>query len=248
MALDVRIEKNLSSFVLRAAFSAKKGEIKVIIGPSGSGKTTIIRMIAGLDRPDRGSVALDGENWVERKEGIFLPTRKRRVGFVFQDYTLFPHLTVYENAAFAASEKREVEEFLRLFGIWEVRDSMPDRISGGERQRCAICQNLARTPRVLLLDEPFSALDLENRRRLRSELTALRERLDIPIIHVTHDLHEALFLGDEILSLVNGRIDKDWLQKRLEELEEDETRLRQYRRALDLKKEAVEVQVLRPLL
>ena len=135
-------------------------------------------------------------------------------------------MTVYENVAFAAQDRKDVEDLLRLFGIWNVRDSKPDRISGGERQRCAICQNLARKPRVLLLDEPFSALDLENRRRLRRELKALKEKLSIPIIHVTHDLNEALYLGDEVLSMVEGRLDHDWLDDRLKEMMEDEMVIR----------------------
>ena len=222
MALEVHVKKALSSFVLDVSLTAERGDLKVITGPSGAGKTTVIRIIAGLERPDEGYITYRGEVWVDRGRGIFMPSQKRRLGFVFQDYTLFPHLTVYQNVAFAAQDRKDVEELLRLFGIWNVRDSKPNRISGGERQRCAICQNLARKPRVLLLDEPFSALDLENRRRLRRELKALKEKLSIPIIHVTHDLHEALYLGDEVLSMVKGQLDHDWLDDRLEELMEDE--------------------------
>jgi molybdate transport system ATP-binding protein len=222
MALEVRVKKALSSFVLDVSLTAERGDLKVITGPSGAGKTTVIRIIAGLERPDEGYITYRGEVWVDRGRGIFMPSQKRRLGFVFQDYTLFPHLTVYQNVAFAAQDRKDVEKLLRLFGIWNVRDSKPNRISGGERQRCAICQNLARKPRVLLLDEPFSALDLENRRRLRRELKALKEKLSIPIIHVTHDLNEALYLGDEVLSMVKGQLDHDWLDDRLEELMEDE--------------------------
>jgi molybdate transport system ATP-binding protein len=222
MALEVHVKKALSSFVLDVSLTAERGDLKVITGPSGAGKTTVIRIIAGLERPDEGYITYRGEVWVDRGRGIFMPSQKRRLGFVFQDYTLFPHLTVYQNVAFAAQDRKDVEKLLRLFGIWNVRDSKPNRISGGERQRCAICQNLARKPRVLLLDEPFSALDLENRRRLRRELKALKEKLSIPIIHVTHDLNEALYLGDEVLSMVKGQLDHDWLDDRLEELMEDE--------------------------
>jgi molybdate transport system ATP-binding protein len=228
MALEIDINKALPNFDLKVSFRAEEGEIKVITGPSGSGKTTLIRIIAGLERQDEGYVIHNGEKWVDCKHGVYLPIQQRRVGLVFQDYTLFPHLNVYDNVNFAAAEKEDVERFLRLFGIWELRNAMPDRISGGERQRCAICQNLARDPRVLLLDEPLSALDTENRRRLRRELLSLKESLNIPIVHVTHDLHEALFLGDEILSLVNGRIRSDWLQDRLEDLAEDELALRNW--------------------
>ena len=222
MALEVHVKKTLSSFVLDISLTAERGDLKVIIGPSGAGKTTVIRIIAGLERPDEGYITYRGEVWVDRGRGNFMPSQKRRLGYVFQDYTLFPHLTVYQNVAFAAQDRKDVEALLRLFGIWNVRDSKPNRISGGERQRCAICQNLARKPRVLLLDEPFSALDLENRRRLRRELKALKEKLSIPIIHVTHDLNEALYLGDEVLPMVKGRLDHDWLDDRLEEMMEDE--------------------------
>ena len=225
MALEVHVKKALSSFVLDISLTVERGELKVIIGPSGAGKTTVIRIIAGLERPDEGYITYHGEEWVNSGKGDFMPSQKRRLGFVFQDYTLFPHLTVYQNVAFAAQDRKDVGELLRLFGIWDVRDSKPNRISGGERQRCAICQNLARKPRVLLLDEPFSALDLENRRRLRRELKALKEKLSIPIIHVTHDLNEALYLGDEVLPMVKGKLDSDWLDDRLVEMMEDEVGL-----------------------
>jgi molybdate transport system ATP-binding protein len=226
MALEVHVKKILSNFVLDVSVSTEKSELKVLIGPSGAGKTTLVRIIAGLERPDEGHISHHGEIWVDTKKGIFMPPRKRRLGYVFQDYRLFPHLSVYQNVAFAAQDRKDVDDLLRRFGIWNVRDSKPDKISGGERQRCAICQNLARKPRVLLLDEPFSALDLENRRRLRRELKTLKKRLSIPIIHVTHDLNEALYLGDEVLSMVEGRLDHDWLDDRLEEMMEDEMVIR----------------------
>jgi len=207
------------------------GELNVLIGPSGEGKTTIIRIIAGLERPDKGRISFNGETWVDTERDIFLPTQSRKVGYVFQEYTLFPHLTVEKNVAFAANEKKDVERLLRLFGISHLRDSMPHRISGGERQRAAICQNLARRPKVLLLDEPFSAIDVENRRRLRQELKDKKEELSIPIIHVTHDLTEASFLGDNILPIADGKIAPEWLQKQLESAVEDHTWLDGWRKA-----------------
>lgn len=226
MELHVHIRKSLPNFDLEVSFTIKNGELKVITGPSGAGKTTIVRMIAGLERPDEGTIRYDGETWVDTKRGLFLPPRKRRVGYVFQDYTLFPHLTVYKNIAFACPDEGDVERLMNIFGIWHLRDQKPDKISGGERQRSAICQNLARRPRVLLLDEPFSALDAENRRRLRRELKVLKTQWSLPMVHVTHDLTEALFLGDDILSLVKGRMDPDWLDHQLKELLEDEAWIR----------------------
>jgi len=222
MELDVQIKRRLPNFDLEVSFTVKKGELKVITGPSGAGKTTIVRIIAGLEKADLGTIRYDGETWMDTDKGLFLPPRKRRVGYVFQDYTLFPHLTVYRNIAFASPDEGEVERLMKVFGIWHLRDQKPDRISGGERQRSAICQNLARRPRVLLLDEPFSALDAENRRRLRRELKTLKEESALPMVHVTHDLTEALFLGDDILSLVSGKMAKDWLDHQLRDLLEDE--------------------------
>ena len=180
-------------------------------------------MIAGLEKPDEGLIEYRGEKWVDTARGMFVKPQKRNVGYVFQDYRLFPHLTVYQNAAFAAQDRRRVEELLHLFGIWGLKDFMPHKISGGERQRCAICQNLAKNPRVLLLDEPFSALDAENRRSLRRELKALKKDLAVPVIHVTHDLREAMYLGDEVVPVVNGIIVPEWLERQLAETRAEET-------------------------
>lgn len=132
---------------------------------------------------------------------------------MFQDYNLFPHLNLLDNAAFAAVEKKEVDDLFELFKISHLKKRKPHMVSGGERQRCAICQALARHPRLLLLDEPFSALDVVTRRGLREELKSLKGRLSCPIIYVTHDIHEALFLADEILPVVDGKIDRGWMQR-----------------------------------
>jgi molybdate transport system ATP-binding protein len=222
MELRVDIKKALTEFDLEVSFTCRRGTLNVLIGPSGAGKTTIIRMIAGLERPDKGRIAYNGEAWVDVDKGLFLPPQKRRLGYVFQEYTLFPHLSVYKNVAFAATDKGDIERLLKLFGIWHLRDHRPYRISGGERQRCAICQNLARRPQALLLDEPFSALDVENRRRLRRELKTLKNKVSLPMIHVTHDLREALFLGDEILPMVRGKVTPGWLDCQLEEMADEE--------------------------
>lgn len=231
MELKVDIKKALTEFDLEVSFTCRRGTLNVLIGPSGAGKTTIIRMIAGLERPDEGRIAYNGETWVDVERGLFLPPQKRRLGYVFQEYTLFPHLSVYKNVAFAATDEGDIERLLKLFGIWHLRDHRPNRISGGERQRCAICQNLARRPQALLLDEPFSALDVDIRKKLRQELKALKEKLSIPIIHVTHDLSEALYLGDDILPVVRGRIDRSWLQPHVAALFDDEIYARRWRSA-----------------
>lgn len=211
MELKVAIFKKLPDFDLEVSFSCAAGRLLALVGPTGAGKTTIMRIMAGLEQPDAGKITLDGEVFFDSESGLCLPPQPRRLGYVFQEYTLFPHLSLYKNVALAAADKNKVEELLRLFGLWPLKDRKPQRLSGGERQRAALCQALARRPRVLLLDEPFSALDVVTRRKLQEELRSLKAELALPIIHVTHDLQEALFLADELLPVVRGRIDRQWL-------------------------------------
>ncbi len=234
--LEVAVAKKLPHFAIDVAFSCGTGELVVLTGPSGAGKTTLIRMIAGLERPDTGTVRLNGECWVDVERKLFVPPRKRRVGFVFQEYTLFPHLNVYGNVTFAADDRKEAERLLKLFGIRHLKDRMVWELSGGERQRCAICQALARRPKVLLMDEPFSALDSETRRALRTELKTLKTEWSIPIVHITHDLDEACFLGDSILPIVQGKITPGWLESRLRGEEESRAATVALRRELELKR------------
>lgn len=213
MILQVSVRKRLKFFDLEVSFHCEDREMLVMIGPSGGGKTTIVRMIAGLVTPDEGRIVYGDEVWFDASRGVNLPPRKRKLGYVFQDYTLFPHLSLYRNAAFAAVDKRDVDGLLTLFGIDHLRDRRPDKVSGGERQRCAICQALARRPRVMLLDEPFSALDVVTRRSLREELKDMKSGLSFPVVYVTHDIQEALFLADEILPIVEGKVDRGWMQR-----------------------------------
>lgn len=213
MALDVTVKKRRHDFDIDVSFSCKGGEVLVLIGPSGAGKTTIVRLIAGLDQPDDGRIACGDEIWADLDKGINQPTRKRRLGYVFQDYPLFPHLTLGANAAFSSQNGAEVDRLMKRFGIYHLRDHKPDKVSGGERQRCAICQALAREPRALLLDEPFSALDVTTRRLLRDDIVMLKGRLGIPMIYVTHDISEALAIADVVVPIVSGRIDRSWIER-----------------------------------
>jgi molybdate transport system ATP-binding protein len=211
--MSASFKKKLKYFDLDISFSSSMKNMMVMIGPSGGGKTTIIRMLAGLDTPKEGKVIFGDEVWFDSLGRINVPPQKRRLGYVFQDYTLFPHLNLYDNAAFAAVDKKEVDELFELFKISHLRKRKPHMVSGGERQRCAICQALARHPRLLLLDEPFSALDAITRRGLREELKNLKGNMSFPIIYVTHDITEALYLADEILPIVDGKNDDQWMQR-----------------------------------
>jgi molybdate transport system ATP-binding protein len=220
MNLQVHIRKRLPHFDLSLDIKCPAETMTVVIGPSGAGKTTLMRLIAGLERPEEGFIQFGDEVWLDTRRRIFLPPQKRRLGYVFQDYTLFPHLNIHDNAAFAAGVKRDdVRKLLERFGIGHLENRKPDAVSGGERQRCALCQALARRPRVLLLDEPFSALDVFTRRDLRDDLHRMKEELSMPVIYVTHDVNEALYLADEILPIVEGRVDREWMQRSIERVD-----------------------------
>lgn len=215
MTLQVTLKKQLPTFSIDLDFACTDEKLLVLIGPSGGGKTTLIRMIAGLERPDEGRIVYRDRTWFDSSRGgtVFLPPQRRGLGYVFQEYTLFPHLNLFENAAFAAADKKEIETLFETFGIAHLRNRKPHQVSGGERQRCALCQAIARRPKILLLDEPFSALDVVTRRSLREEIKRIKGTLSCPILYVTHDINEALYLADEILPLVEGRIDRGWLQR-----------------------------------
>jgi molybdate transport system ATP-binding protein len=214
MNLQIRIRKRLPHFELSLDIVCPAEMMTVVIGPSGAGKTTLMRIIAGLDKPEEGFIRFGNEVWLDTDRRIFLPPQKRRLGYVFQDYPLFPHLSIFQNAAFAAGAKKDgVRKLLARFGIAHLGNRKPDAVSGGERQRCALCQALAREPRLLLLDEPFSALDVFTRRDLRDELHRMKEELSIPIVYVTHDVNEALYLADDLLPIVEGRVDREWMQR-----------------------------------
>ncbi len=177
-------------------------------------------------------ISRDGEVWADSERGINLPPRKRRLGYVFQDYPLFPNLNIQDNAAFASNNRAEVDLLMRRFGIDHVKNHKPDQVSGGERQRCAICQALARKPKVLLLDEPFSALDIATRRLLRIDIVELKGKLGIPMIYVTHDIGEALAIADVVVPIVSGKIDSNWLERQHgeEALDESAHRLKAARK------------------
>jgi molybdate transport system ATP-binding protein len=197
---------------LDAEFSVGPGEVLALVGPSGSGKSTALRSIAGLYAPSSGRIVCNGSIWLDRKAGINVPARERRVGMVFQSYALFPHLTSIENVMEALGDlhpgarRSQARGLLARVHLEGLEDRRPAELSGGQQQRVAVARALARRPRVLLLDEPFSAVDLVTRRRLRRELVELRRELPMPVILVTHDLDDVKRLADRICVLNRGRI------------------------------------------
>ncbi len=205
--LDVHIDKRLGDFNLRANFTID-AQVLVLFGPSGAGKTLTLNCIAGLVAPDRGKIRLSDRTLFDRDAGVNVPTRARRIGYVFQNYALFPHLTVRENVAFGVRESpgARVDEMLALTRLAEFAARYPAQLSGGQQQRVALARALAPRPDVLLLDEPFSALDAPTRMELRRELLTLQREFKIPTVFVTHDLGEAYFLADQLAVIDAGEI------------------------------------------
>jgi len=202
-ALDLDLDLPLRSFRLELALALGR-ETFALVGPSGAGKTTVLRAVAGLATPERGHVRLGGDVLFDSARRINVPPEDRRVGFVFQDYALFPHMTVAQNVSYGARDR--APELLERFRIAHLADARPGQLSGGERQRVGLARALARKPGVLLLDEPLSALDPHTRAALRIELKELLDELDLPVLLVTHDFHDAAVLADRVAALVDGRI------------------------------------------
>ena len=212
--LELRVASRRGEFELDLAFEARGGATTVIVGESGAGKTSVLRVAAGLDRPDWGRVVLDGEVYTDTEAGVHLPPWRRNLGYVSQDYSLFPHLTVAENVAFglrAAGVPRgevgaRVARVLQRTGIHPLLRRKPTTLSGGQQQRVALARALVLDPRLLLLDEPLAALDLQTRRQVRGELRRLLQELGTTTLYVTHSPLEALLFGDRIIVLEAGRI------------------------------------------
>ena len=192
---------------LDVEFTCDPGDVLAIFGPSGSGKTTILRSIAGLYRPEHASVRSGAETWSDTAAGTFAPPHRRAVGFVFQEYALFPHLTARGNVMTAlghrprGERRARAEQLLAWCTCPGSHDRRPHELSGGERQRVALARALAREPAVLLLDEPFAAVDRTVRRRLQDEIDELRRTLDIPLVLVTHDFDDVVRLATHLLIL-----------------------------------------------
>ncbi|EDO8878417.1 ATP-binding cassette domain-containing protein [Campylobacter coli] len=187
----------------------KTNEITAIFGESGVGKTTLLKIIAGLIKPEFGRIEVGDELWLDTQKNVNLAIQKRKIGFVFQDYALFPNMSVKENISYAATSKQKAEELLSLMNLENLAKIYPKNLSGGQAQRVALARALAREPQILLLDEPLSALDFKMRSFLQDELVKILQHFKITTLLVSHDLAEIYKLSHRILELSDGKIIKD---------------------------------------
>lgn len=185
------------------------GSFVALSGKSGSGKTTLLRMLAGLDSPDSGEIIVGDEVWVDSDRGINLKPQKRAIGFVFQDYSLFPNMSVRENIRFAAEDKNRVDELLGIIELTELAERFPASLSGGQQQRVALARAVARNPKILLLDEPLSALDKTTRAKLQDEILQIHISFGITTVLVSHDTSEIFKLANRMIELESGRVTRD---------------------------------------
>jgi molybdate transport system ATP-binding protein len=202
-ALSVSVTHRLRAFALDVALGVGD-ETFALVGPSGAGKSSLLRAIAGLLRPDHGHIAVDDRVWLDTDRGVDLPVERRSVGFVFQEYALFPHLDVERNIGYGG--RANAHRLLESFGLTALARERPTRLSGGERQRVALARALARDPDVLLLDEPLGALDAQTRAHVRAELRSHLRTTGLPTLLVTHDYEDAAALADRVGVLVGGEL------------------------------------------
>ena len=212
MALQLTADTQLGELRLCVGLNVGPGECLAIAGPSGAGKTSILRIIAGLLRPERGSVVCADETWLDSEQGVDVPAERRRCGYLFQEHALFPHMTALENVAYGIHELPRARRYERArdlldrLGVAPLADARPRTLSGGERQRVALARALARDPCVLLLDEPLSALDTRTRARASTVLAEVLRTAKVPALLVTHDFTEAALLGDRVAVIDRGRV------------------------------------------
>ncbi|MDO8142308.1 MAG: ATP-binding cassette domain-containing protein [Candidatus Brocadiales bacterium] len=209
--LNISLQKTWKEFRLDVAFELLPGKVTALFGPSGAGKSSILRIISGLEMADSGIVIHGKEVWFDETQGVHLPPQRRSIGFVFQDFALFPHLTVEKNVAYGIKEKKrlnELKDLISLVGLSGYERHYPAQLSGGQKQRVALIRALARKPDILLLDEPLSALDWETRRQLQEDLKSIVKQFHVTTLYVTHDITEVYKLADYVIVLESGRVVK----------------------------------------
>ncbi|GER88179.1 ABC transporter ATP-binding protein [Dictyobacter vulcani] len=223
--LDVALATSFDTFSLEVAFTAQAGQTTVLLGESGAGKSTILRLLAGLQMPQHGHIRLHDVTYYDQTQHIAIPPQRRPFGYVFQDYVLFPHLTVFDNVAFGlraqhlprAIVKARVAEALERVRLPDLARRLPAQLSGGQQQRVALARVLALQPQLLLLDEPLAALDVQTRREVRQELRTLLREISITTLLVTHHYLDGLLFGDQLLVLDQGRLVQQGGQQELRE-------------------------------
>lgn len=209
--LNICLKKTWNTFRLDVTFQIPHGKVTALFGPSGAGKSSILRLISGLEKADEGMIHRGEEVWYDESKAMNLLPQQRSVGFVFQDFALFPHLTVERNVAYGIKEKKrwkEAKDLLALAGLSGYERYYPAQLSGGQKQRVALIRALARKPDILLMDEPLSALDWETRRQLQEDLKRIIKQLRITTLYVTHDVTEVYKLADYVVVLKSGRVVK----------------------------------------
>lgn len=206
-------QKSFNGFKLDLEFKIHNGEFVALYGKSGSGKSTILRLLAGFDKPDSGVISSDGVIYYNKD--IFLPPQKRNIGYLFQDYALFPNMSVIQNLLFAKNDIKFATELLELAELLEFKNAYPHTLSGGQKQRTALARALMRRPKILLLDEPLSALDAKLRIKLQDYLSQIHKKYNMSIILVSHDKHEIYRLANHIYEIDNGKIIQSGTPKEL---------------------------------
>lgn len=207
--LNKKLVSATGKMILDVELKIEKNSFVAITGASGSGKTTLLRCIAGLADPDSGYISCGDNIWLDSSKKISIPVQKRNIGFVFQDYALFPNMTFRENIIYACGDKKRTDEFIDMADLNGVSNLYPDKLSSGQKQRCAFLRAVSRGPEILLLDEPFAALDGETKKHFYNELIRWREIFAFTIVMVSHDRAEVVRLAERVVQLKNGIIESD---------------------------------------
>ncbi len=206
--LSINLNKIWNDFELDVAFDIPRGKITALFGPSGAGKSSILRLISGLEMAEDGFISNGNETWFDKSKGINLLPQQRSVGFVFQDYALFPHMTVEKNVAYGIKEKwrmKEIKELIATAGLSGYERYYPSQLSGGQKQRVSLIRAIARKPDILLLDEPFSALDWQTRIQLQEDVKNIIKQFNVTTLYVTHDVTEVYKLANNVIVMESGK-------------------------------------------